>query len=355
LECLGLDVSILVTHWLRDGLAAVLPTAAVFRLTGPLLCEGWSEPARFLLVLLGQAAKGLKDCSDVAAARRVLSLEFLGQGKASLTLDALARSAFHLRLQPRRSAVKVAEAAEAAGKTICAPLEEKSDRLSWPRLGSEVPSLVSLALLVDLWSGLLPPLTRLRRLRRVFSCSQDGYSLATLVQRCEDLTADVGSNVPMLFLVATDCCGVLGGYAPLLWSFTGASFAPRVAGFEDSFVFVAPREPPQKELGPMQTLGSMQVFPWSGRNELLLQLCNGLLFGGDLPAISIDDELNHGASSVCETFGSPPLTPPSAESLPHEGLRGAAASLSPSRREPSAQSPVNFKVSAIEVFAFVEV
>jgi len=142
--------------------------------------------------------------------------------------------------------------------------------------------------------------------------------LRTLMKRCKDATEEAGRELPMLFLVATDSCVVMGAYTPMLWRPSGAEYVQRAAGFEESCVFVvqcqrdSDGDTDDRHGSPepllTRTVAPMSCFRWTGANEQLFSLgTHGLLVGSDMPAIAVDADLTHGSTSACATFGSPPL------------------------------------------------
>jgi len=369
LERLGVDVHGIAAHWLKDCLASLLSVRAFLRLTSALLYEGWKVPARYLLALLGQAEPALVRCADAAEATRLLlAPEKLGAPLLSggAALDVLVASAFRLGLVSKRQPFG------AKGANTCptpyleaAPVGLLTPCWPSPSVGED-PSLVDIAALVTLWSGMLPPLARLRRPRLVFSCSRDGYSLKTLARKCEEVTEAADGDVPMLFFVLTDVCGVLGGYAPLLWKTTGGGWAPRVPGVEDAFAFAMPprsTSPPGNSPAGTLTMVPVACHRWTGANEMLLALsADGLLFGAG-PAVFVNSELLRGSTAVCATFGSPPLlVPPPVQAA--TSLRAlAAADVAAPDPMPGvaalsccedADAARDFTVKAIEVFALLD-
>jgi len=357
LTALGVDLPALVAGLLQDCLASRLPPRVFLRLVGPLLCEGWKAPARVLLALLSNAAPFITQCPDAAAALRMLGCKtFATPTRGGAALDTLMREAFEARLQSRKHPF-------GAACTLALLVDSGAhELLTWPRLAAGTcSSLLDNAALVTLWSGPLPELARLRRPRLVFSCAHDGYSVRALAQCCEAATASAGGDdVPMLFVVATVAGALIGGYAPLLWRKTGGSYMRRGARFEEAFVFAARRSAPSADgaEGPACTLAPLAWHGWTGANELLLSLGDdGLLFGGDLPAIGLDAELATFSSWSCGTFGSLPLQAPPAPPWAEGSSPGTSARrrrcLAAAAQSPAADAPLDFQVAAMEVFAFL--
>jgi len=150
----------------------------------------------------------------------------------------------------------------------------------WEMLWPEVPE----------WSRILDP-------RLVHAKSTHGTFLRTVFGCCDEY-----ENAPMIFFVFTQAGDIIGGYSPHLWVRTKdyMDVMGLIRPAEDAFVF-----------RKLVTGDKLDIFPWSGNNGMLLQAHerNGLNFGGEGVAISIDKELSRGSTSVSKTFDSPALIP----------------------------------------------
>eukprot|EP00301_Raphidiophrys_heterophryoidea_P000037 c1001_g1_i2.p1 GENE.c1001_g1_i2~~c1001_g1_i2.p1 ORF type:complete len:241 (+),score=46.44 c1001_g1_i2:277-999(+) len=117
----------------------------------------------------------------------------------------------------------------------------------------------------------------------LYSLQRNGVSLQTFFRT----TAFQGPNI----LVLRDQDNhIFGGFASSSWENN-----PKYYGTGESFVF---------QLQPKN-----KVYPWSQKNEYFMistldAICMG---GGGHYAFSLDNELLHGSSDTCETFGSPCL------------------------------------------------
>eukprot|EP00929_Paragymnodinium_shiwhaense_P062451 TRINITY_DN31177_c0_g2_i1.p1 TRINITY_DN31177_c0_g2~~TRINITY_DN31177_c0_g2_i1.p1 ORF type:complete len:660 (+),score=47.96 TRINITY_DN31177_c0_g2_i1:88-2067(+) len=330
LASLDMDLESFTSYALKDLLASALPARAFVRLLSAVLCEGWKAGGRYMAAWLSWAADaGAIDelAPDLEAKLFTETVHLSGR-----TLDNVCQTAFQLTWRSRR------RPCGAPGHAYPSYLERSShlDCFAWPRFETNdseaVPEdsvfgnpskFVSHAAFVTLWSGPLPQLLRHRRLRLVFSCGKDGYNLTTLAQRCETLSTAEDGDIPMLFFVSTDRCGVLGGFAPMLLRPTGGGYISHTVALDDAFVFCFPgaeknstvpgrsgkSEARANKGEPVRTFHPMSTYAWSGANQQLFSLTSaGLLFGGDLPAIALDSELLHGNTQPCKTFNSPALS-----------------------------------------------
>jgi len=347
----------------HDCLASQLSARTFLRLATTVLADGWKAPARYLILLFGRATPVLLSSLDSAKVTAELHPDLFASpvGAGGRELDAFVAEAFRPPLQSRKHPFG------AEGAEICRTsfLEEVPyEALTWPRLGisgSEGSSLIDNAALVTIWSGPLPSLSKLRCPRLIFSTAQDGYNLHALAHRCEEFSREFTSDVPMLFFLSTDTCGVLGGYSPLLWRSTGTGWVQRHERFQEAFVFALPRKslPGLASFGsgtdPARTVVPMTKYHWTGANDFLFTLSDsGILFGGDSPALGIDADLLHGTTSQCASFGSHPLRAPGAGAGCPTPNHASIACPHVTTDASAIETSIDFMVQGLEVFALVE-
>jgi len=145
-----------------------------------------------------------------------------------------------------------------------------------------------------LWSW-VPQTCRILDPRLIYSPQLHGTSLHT----CLELAAK-HADCPMFFFVFTTTGHILGGFSPQMWTRTHnyMKLVDLIRPAEDAFVF---RRDQQEK--------AVDVFVWSGQNELLLHAseASGLIFGGDEVALSIGSCLSRGGTSPSKSFNSPVL------------------------------------------------
>ncbi|KAH7325113.1 oxidation resistance protein 1 [Stachybotrys elegans] len=169
--------------------------------------------------------------------------------------------------------------------------------------------------------------------RLVYSLQQDGASLNTLYQKCRQFE---GKRVGFVLVVKDQEGGTFGAYiseyphpAPsyfgngecFLWSAsTLASLPPPPSAdttnlTRSTTLAPAPRSPESGMRGsPASNVSEsirFKAFPYSGLNDFYIHCETGFLSvgsGGGHYGLWLDDSLNMGHSSQCETFGNEPLS-----------------------------------------------
>lgn len=186
-----------------------------------------------------------------------------------------------------------------------------------------------------------------KELTLVFSTQQHGYSLATLLRRAR------GAG-PTLLVVMDDAGGVCGGFAARDWGGDDlvTALVPSLPLFFRATGRTGHTPTPSAAAGgaPGRYFGSGETFlfslrpalaihRWSRRNNhfQLAAPDTGLAFGGGGGGfgLHLDAGLERGETGPCDTFGNPPLLPPSAG----DGGAGGGGS-------------VSFRVVRVEVWAF---
>jgi len=287
LERLGLDMHAVAAELLQDGLAHALPFRAFCRLVGSVLCEGSEVILRYALALLKLQTPALLACGSATEARERLQNLGSGLGESPEIIDSMTKTAFSVTLSQRFGRVSSVWGSdfvspEDGSKMFCRP------RLFEPR--GKCPDEVWEAL----WSW-VPQTCRILDPRLIYSPQLHGTSLHT----CLELAAK-HADCPMFFFVFTTTGHILGGFSPQMWTRTHnyMKLVDLIRPAEDAFVF---RRDQQEK--------AVDVFVWSGQNELLLHAseASGLIFGGDEVALSIGSCLSRGGTSPSKSFNSPVL------------------------------------------------
>lgn len=345
LQTLGFDLHALASELLVDGLAGRLPFRAFTRLCGSFLREGSQVILRYGLALIQLNSDALAACTTKEDARKVLNS--LGDGFAKYdAIEQLAKAAFSRIIEDN----EVARVNSTWGSDYVAPKSGDYMRHLFcrPRL-FEPKGLAPDAAWETLW-GWVPAASRIFDPHLVYTPTQNGTSLRTLLEVCKK-----HAESPMVFFCYSNDGHLLGGYSPGIWVRTNGyiktSLLRRPA--EDAFVF---RKLLDKEL---------EVWQWTSRNEMLFDASevHGLMFGGQLAAISISQDLLRCTTSPSVSFGSPMLVAPSdnivggtetqgngevVQTLQKGGPRRKSGSI-----ELCGKESADFEMLAFEVFALL--
>lgn len=289
LENLGVNLEEAVTRLLQDGLASKLPFRTLCRLVGAFLCEGSEVIIRFGMALLKRKEAAIVACTTAAEALKALENPSEERQVNHEEVEALSKVAYSLPIKN----LSMARVSSSWKISYAAPKKtyEKHifcrPRLYEPR--GNVPNAVWEAI----WPW-VPANCRVYDPHLIYVPVMDGTSLRTCLEKCKK-----HKDSAMVFFAYGKNMDIMGGFSPTIWSRTSGyldllSFA-RAA--EDAFVFRRLRG------------GSVDVYPWTGKNQMLLQgsELHGLIFGGDDAAIHINKDLQRAASSTCKSFNSPPL------------------------------------------------
>merc|ERR1712039_393645 len=148
----------------------------------------------------------------------------------------------------------------------------------------------------DLWAALwawVPTSCRIFDPHLVYTPSTHGTSLRTCLEICKK-----NQESPMIFFVYTKEGDIIGGFSPNIFVRTNGYFKLRDLRrpAEDAFVF-----------RKLHTREKAEMFSWSGANDMLLKASemDGLVFGGDAAAISLNKDMNRATTSSSASFGSP--------------------------------------------------
>lgn len=146
-----------------------------------------------------------------------------------------------------------------------------------------------------LWQW-IPARHRVKRATLVYSGTRHGYNLHTLYrlsdQVRENLQNRKGAETSSLMLIKTEKKEIIGSYTSTAWRHFDRYF-----GNGECNVFRLRPRP--------------HCYRWSPSKDTLMMLgtSRSLSVGAEGgPAIWLDDELQQGYTSECETFASPPLT-----------------------------------------------
>ncbi|CAJ1363755.1 unnamed protein product [Effrenium voratum] len=290
LEGLGINLEEAALRFLQDGLANKLPFRALCRLVGAFLGEGWEVILRFGLALMKQKENSFLACQSVEEAFQVLESPCQESEGNHEEVNELTKLAFslpikNLSLARVGSSWMISHPAPKQGyrkHLFCRP------RLFEPR--GHVPH--------ELWEVIwpwVPASCRVYDPHLVYVPVTDGTSLRTCLEKCKQ-----SKDAAMVFFVYNSDMDIVGGFSPLIWArssgYVDLLSCPRAS--DDAFVFRR-----------LQKTGKVEVFPWSGKNQMLLQASevHGLIFGGDGVAIHIGKDLHRCTSSASRSFDSPPL------------------------------------------------
>ena len=289
MEGLGVNLEEAVTRFLQDGLASKLPFRTLTRLVGAFLVEGSEVILRFGMALLKRKQESILACKTAAEVTQVL--DHSEDQVNHEEVEALSKVAYSLPIKN----LSMARVSSSWKISYAAPKQSYEKHLFCrPRLyepRGNVPNAVWEAI----WPW-VPANCRVYDPHLVYVPVMDGTSLRTCLEKCKK-----NKDAAMVFFAYGKNLDIMGGFSPTIWARTSGyldlmSFA-RAA--EDAFVF-------RRLQG-----GSVDVYPWTGANQMLMQASemNGLVFGGDDAAIHINKDLQRASSSSCKSFNSPPLLP----------------------------------------------
>jgi len=289
LENLGLDVHGAAAELLQDGCAHVLPFRALCRVVGSFLVEGSEVVLRYALALLRLRAPQILACGTSEAAKE--QLQNLGHdlGDTPDAIDNMTKVAYSMVLKEDG----LARQSSNWGSTYVSPKMDYMPHIFCrPRLFEPCGKCPGEVWEV-LWS-FVPQTCRILDPRLIYSPAVHGTSLRT----CLEITKKYAES-PMMFFLFTTSGDIIGGFSPQMLVRTSGylRLSELSRPVEDAFVF-------RRLCGR-----TVEVFVWSGENELILQASevSGMAFGGDAPAISINKDLQRAHSSSSQSFRSPPL------------------------------------------------
>ncbi|XP_038050129.1 GTPase-activating protein skywalker-like isoform X2 [Patiria miniata] len=162
-------------------------------------------------------------------------------------------------------------------------------------------SIINPKQLQSLWRW-LPDRMALKQPHIVFTTAENGISLSTFYNMCED-------EEPTILLVKTLDNEIFGAYLSCPWSTrnsaelktsyfgNGESFLFSITPWEQKFPWVGLSDRPDK--GPVDT--ASQLF-MRGTRELLS------IGGGDGEGLHLESDISNGWSEACRTYGNQPLS-----------------------------------------------
>jgi len=335
LEELGFDLHALAVEMLQDGLATRISFRALCRVVGSFLREGSEVILRYGLALLKLRTPQILACKTAEEAKKVL--ENLGEGMTTCTaIDQLSKAAFSFVIKD----TSMARVSSFWGSEYVAPRtnDYKPHMFCRPRLfppRGHCPD--------DLWASLwawVPTSCRIFDPHLVYTPGTHGTSLRTCLEICKK-----HQESPMIFFVYTKEGDIIGGFSPNIFVRTNGYFKLRELRrpAEDAFVF-----------RKLHTRKGVDVFSWSGFNEMLLKASDidGLVFGGDAAAVAIGRDMHRASTSTSATFSSPVLVLPLPdEEDTNEGADGVRKDKS--SVELCGKETADFEMYSFEIFALL--
>lgn len=285
LESLG-NVDEFVTRLLQDGLASKLPFRMLTRVVGAFLGEGSEVIMRFGMAILKRKQAEILQCDSLEKVYKLLEPP---EQVSHEEVEVLSKVAYSLQIKSFSmarvsSSWRISYAAPKKGyekHLFCRP------RLYEPR--GNVPNAVWEAI----WPW-VPANSRVYDPHLIYVPVMDGTSLRTCLEKCKK-----NKDAAMVFFAYGRNMDIMGGFSPAIWSRTSGylDLLSCARASEDAFVFRRLRG------------GAVDVYPWTGANQMLLQASemHGLIFGGNDAAIHINKDLQRATSSASKSFNSPPL------------------------------------------------
>jgi len=326
LEHLDVDLHAAAVFLLHDGLAHTLPFRALCRVVGSTLVEGNGAILRYGMALVKLRTPDILKCRSKEEAEAML--RSLGSSLANEphAIDGLTKVAYALSL----GKTNMARVSCAWGSSFAAPkMDGGRHMFCRPRLFDPRGNCPD-----ELWEVIWPWVPSNYRIfdpRMIYTPGRDGTSLRTCLELCKKY-----EESPMIFFVYSKSGDIIGGFSPHIWVRTSGylKMSDLKRGADDAFVF-------RKLQGKAGAHG--EVFAWTGANEMLFSgsEVDGLVFGGDSAAISLNRDLTRAQTAASATFNSPILIEPGEEELTRAGS------------SPSARCHIDFELVRFEIFALL--
>ncbi|CAD2100918.1 rab GTPase activator, putative [Plasmodium vinckei brucechwatti] len=276
LRKLNFDLAAWTARCIQDGFARMLPFDFVLRIYGTFLFEGQKTLCLYCLALLKFLEDDILKCTNIEEIENILYHICM---HPYLDINKLTQSAYRFKLKTKENHLQFSTKCPSPYlmnvkiKNFYRPRLNDSSRIinsfHWEKLWEKIPSNNR---------SLDPYLT--------FCTKKDGYNLHKLLDKTEK-----NKKKPMILILKTFESDLIGFYCPfsLNRDYNFVSLTDKSSSFLCTFN------------------SDFKFYRWSGKNNTLMLIRDGLYIGGNDIALFIDREIKVGKTHHSESFSSPPL------------------------------------------------
>ncbi|CRG94876.1 rab GTPase activator, putative [Plasmodium gallinaceum] len=276
LRKLNFDLAAWTARCIQDGFSRMLPFDFVLRIYGTFLFEGQKTLCLYCLALLKFLENDILKCTNIEEVENILYHICM---HPYLNINDLTEIAYKFKLKSKEKYLKFSTKCPSPYlmnvkiKTFYRPRLNDNSRLinsfHWENIWEKIPSNIR---------SLDPFLT--------FCSKKDGYNLQMLLEKTEK-----NKKKPMILILKTFDYDLLGFFCPF-------SLNRDYDFFKDS----------DKSSAFLCTFNStFKFYRWSGKNNTLVLIKDGIYIGGNDIALFIDKDIKYGKTNSSESFLSPPL------------------------------------------------
>ncbi|EUD69240.1 hypothetical protein C922_00103 [Plasmodium inui San Antonio 1] len=276
LRKLNFDLAAWTARCIQDGFSRMLPFDFVLRIYGIYLFEGQKTLCLYCLALLKFFENDLLKCTNIEEVENILYHICM---HPYLTINELTQIAYRFKLKSKEKQLKFSTKCPSPYlmnvkmKTFYRPRLNDNSRLinslHWQNIWEKIPSN---------FRSLDPFLS--------YCSKKDGYSFQVLVERTEK-----NKRKPMILLLKTFDYDLMGFFCPF--------------SLTRDLNFVNCSDKSSAFLCTFNT--HFKFYKWSGRNNTLVLIRDGIYIGGNDIALFIDKDVKVGKTHSSESFFSPPL------------------------------------------------
>ncbi|ETB63025.1 hypothetical protein, variant [Plasmodium yoelii 17X] len=276
LRKLNFDLAAWTARCIQDGFARMLPFDFVLRIYGTFLFEGQKTLCLYCLALLKFLEDDILKCSNIEEIENILYHICM---HPYLDINKLTQSAYRFKLKAKENHLQLSTKCPSPYlmnvkiKNFYRPRLNDSSRIinsfHWEKLWEKIPSNNR---------SLDPYLT--------FCSKKDGYNLQKLLDKTEK-----NKKKPMILILKTFDYDLIGFYCPfsLNRDYNFVSLTDKSSSFLCTFN------------------STFKFYRWSGKNNTLILMRDGIYIGGNDIALFIDRDIKVGKTNYSESFSSPPL------------------------------------------------
>lgn len=276
LRKLNFDLAAWTARCIQDGFARMLPFDFVLRIYGTFLFEGQKTLCLYCLALLKFLEEDILKCSNIEEIENILYHICM---HPYLDINKLTQSAYRFKLKTKENHLQLSTKCPSPYlmnvkiKNFYRPRLNDSSRIinsfHWEKLWEKIPSNNR---------SLDPYLT--------FCSKKDGYNLQKLLDKTEK-----NKKKPMILILKTFDYDLIGFYCPfsLNRDYNFVSLTDKSSSFLCTFN------------------STFKFYRWSGKNNTLILMRDGIYIGGNDIALFIDRDIKVGKTNYSESFSSPPL------------------------------------------------
>ncbi|KJP85080.1 hypothetical protein AK88_05288 [Plasmodium fragile] len=276
LRKLNFDLAAWTARCIQDGFSRMLPFDFVLRIYGIYIFEGQKTLCLYCLALLKFFETDLLKCTNIEQVENILYHICM---HPYLTINELTQIAYRFKLKSKEKQLKFSTKCPSPYlmnvkmKTFYRPRLNDNSRLinslHWQNIWERIPSNLR---------SLDPCLT--------YCSKKDGYSFHVLVERTEK-----NKRKPMILILKTFDYDLMGFFCPF--------------SLTRDLNFVNCSDKSSAFLCTFNT--HFKFYKWSGKNNTLVLIRDGIYIGGNDIALFIDKDFKVGKTHSSESFFSPPL------------------------------------------------